>query len=78
MEVTIEYCGTCNYRPIAAKLAAEIEKETGIRSRLVHSHRMGVFEVTADGEVIFSMLTSGRFPEPSEVVPAIRKKTKGA
>ena len=34
----------------------------------------GIFEVTVDGELIFSKKSLGRFPEPGEVVQLIREK----
>ena len=32
----------------------------------------GVFDVVADGEKVFSKHEAGRFPEPDEVIAAIR------
>lgn len=43
MEISIEYCSTCNYRPIAAVLAMAIEKDVGIKPLLVHSKEIGAF-----------------------------------
>ncbi len=34
----------------------------------------GVFEVTLDGELIFSKKANGRFPEPGEVAAEVRKR----
>jgi selenoprotein W-related protein len=36
--------------------------------------RDGVFEVTVEGELVFSKRRLGRFPEPGEVVKAIRAR----
>jgi len=33
----------------------------------------GVFDVVADGKVIFSKHSAGRFPENAEVIQALRK-----
>ncbi len=34
----------------------------------------GVFEVNGDGELLFSKMNLGRFPEMGEVVAAVKKK----
>jgi selT/selW/selH-like putative selenoprotein len=36
-----------------------------------------VFEVEADGELIHSKRDTGRFPEPSSVVDALRERSAG-
>jgi selT/selW/selH-like putative selenoprotein len=74
MALTIEYCGTCNYRPLAASLAMSIKAATGLTSELVHSRDSGAFEVTLDGENLFSKKTTGQFPDHGEIVAAIRKR----
>jgi selT/selW/selH-like putative selenoprotein len=70
--VTIEYCGTCNYRPLAARLAQAITAGTGRAVELVHSTTAGAFEVACDGRLVFSKNLTNRFPDPAEVVDAIR------
>jgi len=47
-------------------LADEIEKQFGESADLIKG-RDGVFEVTVDGELIFSKRSIGRFPEPGEL-----------
>ncbi len=74
MTISIEYCGTCNYRPIAASLAMAIEKETGIKPLLVHSKEPGVLEVRVDSDLIFSKKQTGRFPDHAEVMVLLEKK----
>jgi selenoprotein W-related protein len=74
MAISIEYCGTCNYRPIAAVLAIAIEKETGIKPLLVHSREAGVLEVKVDSDLIFSKKQTGRFPDNAEVIALLKKK----
>lgn len=72
MELSIEYCGTCNYRPIAASLAMTIERAIGIKAVLIHSREMGALEVKADGKLIFSKKESTRFPDHAEIVEILR------
>jgi selenoprotein W-related protein len=71
-DMSIEYCGTCNYRPMAASLAMAVKQETGVQAELIHSNDMGAFEVKVDGRLIFSKKQSGRFPENAEVLAAIK------
>lgn len=74
MEISIEYCGTCNYRPIAAGLAMAIEKNTGIKPLLVHSKEIGALEVRADKDLIFSKKQTGRFPDHTEVIALLKTR----
>ncbi len=53
-------------------MAAEIEQEfPGSTVKLVESSG-GLFEVTVDGELVFSKKALGRHAEPGEVVGMIR------
>lgn len=74
--LSILYCGTCNYRPIAAGLSRAIENETGIKPVLSHSQEMGAFEVSVNDELIFSKHASGRFPDFAEIVGIVKKKAE--
>jgi len=74
--MSITYCGTCNYRPIAAGLARAIEAETGIKPVLIHSPDMGAFEVRVNDELIFSKSATGRFPDFAKIIAAVAGKTK--
>ncbi len=55
-------------------MAAEIERELGVRAELVKGAR-GVFDVVVDGRLVFSKGQTGRFPDPGEVVRFIREMT---
>ncbi len=72
MKLEIEYCGICNYRPIAANLSMALQRELDIQAKLVHSYDPGSFEVIADGELIFSKRKSGRFPDSSEIIDILK------
>jgi len=52
-------------------LAAILDKEFDVSSELVASGG-GVFEVTIDGQTIFSKRSLGRFPDDGEVIELIR------
>ena len=53
-------------------MAAELKKRLGVESKLIAGSG-GVFDVTADGKVIFSKKSVGRFPETDEVLGALQK-----
>lgn len=72
--IFIAYCGTCNYRPIAASLARVLEAETGIKPELIHSPDIGAFEVTVNEELIFSKRAAGRFPDFAKIAAAVAGK----
>ncbi len=51
-------------------MADEIQKQFGEKPELIKG-RDGVFEVTVDGENLYSKKSTGRFPEPGEVEKSI-------
>jgi selenoprotein W-related protein len=54
-------------------LAAELQQAFGAQTRLIKG-RDGVFEVTVDGDLVFSKRSLGRFPEPGEVAGLLKGK----
>ena len=55
-------------------MAAEIEKEfPGAQIKLIEASG-GLFEVTVDGELVFSKKELGRHAEPGEVLGLIRER----
>jgi selT/selW/selH-like putative selenoprotein len=77
MQLSIQYCITCNYRPMAASLAIVVKKQTGIDAVLEGSTTSGAFEVILDGDPIFSKLQLNSFPDHLQIVNAIQKKISG-
>ncbi len=47
-------------------MAAELESKLGCTVRLIKGGR-GIFDVTADGKLVFSKHSVGRFPAAGEV-----------
>jgi selT/selW/selH-like putative selenoprotein len=78
MTVSIEYCGTCNYRPMAASLAMAIKAGTGLTVQLIHSREIGAFEVTFNGESIYSKKKAGHFPDHEKIVEDIKRRQGGS
>jgi selT/selW/selH-like putative selenoprotein len=77
LTVSIEYCGTCNYRPMAASLAMAITAGTGLTVQLIHSREIGAFEVTFNGESIYSKKKAGYFPDNEKIVEDIKSRQRG-
>jgi selenoprotein W-related protein len=61
---------------MAAGLAARVRERYGVECDLVASGG-GVFEVTVDGELIFSKRELGRFPEDAEIFEALDARGSG-
>ncbi|MBI5075215.1 MAG: SelT/SelW/SelH family protein [Nitrospirae bacterium] len=76
--VSIKYCGTCNYRPMAASLAMAIKSATGLTVQLIHSGDIGAFEVTFNGESIYSKKAAGHFPDHNKIVDDIKRRQDGS
>lgn len=60
---------------MAAGLAAEIESVLGISSTLIQGSS-GIFDVVADGDLIFSKHEVGRFPEVEEIIEILTRGTE--
>ncbi|RMF78321.1 MAG: SelT/SelW/SelH family protein [Nitrospirae bacterium] len=54
-------------------MAAELADRFGVQPELVRGAG-GVFEVTVDGELLFSKRATGRFPEAGEVAERIARR----
>jgi selT/selW/selH-like putative selenoprotein len=57
-------------------LAAELKKLFHIDPELIEGSN-GIFDVVADGTMIFSKHQEGRFPEHEEIVQALRRRGAG-
>ena len=69
MKIHIEYCIKWNYGPEFDRVSKEIQL---INSNIIiegnsMSPRSGAFEVTVDGEELFSKFNTGRFPTKEEI-----------
>lgn len=53
-------------------MAAEISEKLGVKPELRKGDN-GVFDVTADGNLIYSKDREGRFPDAAKIVAALRK-----
>ncbi|MBI5816671.1 MAG: SelT/SelW/SelH family protein [Nitrospinae bacterium] len=55
-------------------MAEEIKNSLGVTPELTRGHG-GIFEVTADGETLFSKHTEGRFPTNEEILAKLKAKS---
>ena len=76
MQLTIDYCITCNYGPVATSLAFVVKRETGLEPIINGSNTSGAFEVRLDQKLIFSKLKSNRFPDHTEIIELIKSKMR--
>lgn len=69
-EVKIEFCMQWNYAPKAASFAEELftHFRTNIKKMELVPSSGGVFEVTVNGEKIYSKDETGLFPKAQEVI----------
>jgi len=74
--VEIHYCTQCKFLMRASWLAQELlttfDQDLG-EVALVPG-RGGIFEVTLDGEAVFSNREAGRFPEAREIKLALKER----
>lgn len=71
MQVTITYCAKCNFEP-RVKLLTEAIRACGIEPDIQGVDRRGVFDVSVDGEVVFSREALGHLPRDKEVVSYLK------
>jgi selenoprotein W-related protein len=53
-------------------LAAELREALGVESELQQGSG-GIFDVEVDGDRVYSKHTTGRFPEPGEIVRLLKE-----
>ena len=59
--------------PKASGLAAAIKNALGIDAELIEGTN-GVFDVVANGDLVFSKHAEERFPEHTEIIDALRAR----
>ncbi len=67
MKLSITYC---THLPRASSLAAEIKSALGLETELIEGTN-GIFDVVADGRMIFSKHAEQRFPEADEIITTL-------
>ena len=74
--VEIEYCTQCRWMLRAAWMAEELLTtfQDEIAEIALIPTGGGIFEIRADGELVWGLKTEGRFPEPKELKQRVRDK----
>ena len=52
-------------------MAAELKQALGVETTL-HPGSGGVFEVSRDGEIVYTKADTGRFPKPGEITAILK------
>ncbi len=79
-KLSIEYCVPCQYEKDARNLATIIQEQFGLTEEntlFIPSKKIGTFEVSVDGELIYSKSKSGKLPTPEEIINLIFLQSKG-
>ncbi len=79
-KLSIEYCVPCQYEKDAKNLAVIIQEQFGLSEEnilLIPSKKIGTFEVSVDGNLIYSKTKSGKLPTPEEIINLIFLQPKG-
>ena len=74
--VEIEYCTQCGWMLRAAWVAQELLTtfKNEIGEVAIIPSGGGIFEVRADGDLLWALKSEGRFPEPKEIKQRVRDK----
>ena len=67
MKISIEYCAMWNYLPKASSLEVELKNNFTQADISLISSAGGVFEISLNGDLIFSKKALNRFPEGGEI-----------
>jgi len=74
--ITIEYCTQCRWLLRAAWMAQELLTTfpDDLEEVALKPGQGGVYEISADGETLWSRRQEGRFPEPKELKQRVRDR----
>ena len=75
MKIEIHYCAQWDYKPEAVSLTAEIQGAIADAEVELFPEGKGIFDVVADGSLIFSKYKTDRFPETGEVTRSLQSLT---
>ena len=76
MNISIEYCAMWNYLPKASSLEVELKNNFPQANISLISSGGGVFEISLNGNLIFSKKTLNRFPENGEIKKLVMDRQK--
>ena len=76
MKTSIEYCAMWNYLPKASSLEVELKNNFPQADISLISSGGGVFEISLNGNLIFSKKALNRFPEDGEIKKLVMDRQK--
>ena len=76
MKISIEYCAMWNYLPKASSLEVELKNNFPLADISLISSGGGVFEISLNGNLIFSKKALNRFPEDGEIKKLVMDRQK--
>ena len=76
MKISIEYCAMWNYLPKASSLEVELKNNFPQANISLISSGGGVFEISLNGNLIFSKKALNRFPEDGEIKKLVMSRQK--
>ncbi len=76
MKISIEYCAMWNYLPKASSLEVELKNNFPQANISLISSGGGVFEISLNGNLIFSKKALNRFPDDGEIKKLVMDKQK--
>jgi selenoprotein W-related protein len=76
MQIHLRYCAAWNYEPRAVSLAAKIltQYKQQLQALELQPSSGGCFELSADGQPIYSKLATGEFPDEDALVREIGQR----
>ena len=76
MKISIEYCAMWNYLPKASSLEVELRNDFPQADISLIASGGGVFEISLNGNLIFSKKALNRFPEDDEIKKLVMDRQK--
>ena len=76
MKISIEYCAMWNYLPNASSLEVELKNNFPQANISLISSGGGVFEISLNGNLIFSKKALNRFPDDGEIKKLVMDRQK--
>ena len=76
MKISIEYCAMWNYLPKASSLEVELKNNFPQADIALISSGGGVFEISLNGNLIFSKKALNRFPDDGEIKKLVMDRQK--
>ena len=76
MKISIEYCAMWNYLPKASSLEVELKNNFPQADISLISSGGGVFEISLNGNLIFSKKALNRVPEDGEIKELVMDRQK--